>query len=159
MLPCVVLGDDGVPSHQRAKHYEKLQALDPKPEKARWRGRKPVLQAENVTLSSFVTHPWAERAASYLPAIQRLTLQKWQDIYDLGREFTNLTTSALDNPFETSTDGGDSTDDYVDPRSCIVVSDDEDDNPPTGPSHNSSGPTDGESEPLDDSESIHVDGG
>ncbi|KAJ6474797.1 hypothetical protein C8R45DRAFT_1102947 [Mycena sanguinolenta] len=109
--------------------------------------------------SSFVTHLWAERAASYLPAIQRLTLQKWQEIYDLGREFTNLTTSALDDPFETSTDGGDSTDDYVDPRSCIVVSDDEDDNPPTGPSHNSSGPTDGESEPRDESESIHVDGG
>ncbi|KAJ6526364.1 hypothetical protein B0H19DRAFT_1197253, partial [Mycena capillaripes] len=74
---------------------------------------------------SFVPVPWAERAASYLPPIRTLTEQKWQEIYNLARQYTTFRGDAVTDPFDNSTDGGESTDGYVDPRSQVVVSDDE----------------------------------
>ncbi|KAJ6607965.1 hypothetical protein B0H10DRAFT_2227285 [Mycena sp. CBHHK59/15] len=81
------------------------------------RGKKNAL--------SFVPVPWADRAASYLPPIKSLTLQKWQEIFSLSGEFVYSKGNSVDLFEASSTDGGDSSDGYVDPRSQIVVSDDE----------------------------------
>ncbi|KAJ6535886.1 hypothetical protein B0H10DRAFT_2449149 [Mycena sp. CBHHK59/15] len=81
------------------------------------RGKKNAL--------SFVPVPWADRAASYLPPIKSLTLQKWQEIFSLSGEFVYFKGNSVDLFEASSTDGGDSSDGYVDPRSQIVVSDDE----------------------------------
>ncbi|KAJ6548945.1 hypothetical protein B0H19DRAFT_1379178 [Mycena capillaripes] len=83
------------------------------------------LSIEGQAPHSFVPVPWAERAASYLPPILTLTEQKWQEIYNLARQYTTFRGDAVTDPFEDSTDGGESTDGYVDPRSQVVVSDDE----------------------------------
>jgi hypothetical protein len=92
----------------------------PSPEALPRKGKKSAL--------SFVPVPWAERAASYLPPIKTLTLQKWKEIFRLGRDFVTSKGEAEDlfDPAD-STDGDNSTDGdgYVDPRARIVVSNDE----------------------------------
>ena len=69
--------------------------------------------------------PWADRTASYLPLIKSLTLQKWQEIFNLSGEFVHSKGNSVDLFEASSTDGGESSDGYVDPRSQIIVSDDE----------------------------------
>ncbi|KAJ6628176.1 hypothetical protein B0H10DRAFT_2209843 [Mycena sp. CBHHK59/15] len=92
----------------------------PSPEALPRKGKKSAL--------SFVPVPWAECVASYLPPIKTLTLQKWTEIFRLGWDFVTSKGEAEDlfDPVD-STDGDNSTDGdgYVDPRACIVVSDDE----------------------------------
>ncbi|KAF8129382.1 hypothetical protein K438DRAFT_1999949 [Mycena galopus ATCC 62051] len=87
-------------------------------------GRK----GENPALS-FIANPWAQRALRYLPLIQKLSDLKWREIYELASPFLH---SDKGKPDDILTDGS-STDDselagglYVDPRSAIIVSDDED---------------------------------
>ncbi|KAJ7670960.1 hypothetical protein B0H17DRAFT_1085643, partial [Mycena rosella] len=80
------------------------------------------------TALSFVAVPWADRAASYLTPIKTLTLQKWSEIFSLGNVFKTDKGSVEDDIFNNSTDGDESSEAsaYVDPRSRVVVSDDED---------------------------------
>ncbi|KAJ6590371.1 hypothetical protein B0H10DRAFT_2092249 [Mycena sp. CBHHK59/15] len=84
------------------------------------KGKKSVL--------SFVAIPWADRASKYLTPIKTLTLQKWREIFNLASVFQNPKGNAIPDIFEQSadgTDGGDSSDGYLDPRSRVIVSDDE----------------------------------
>ncbi|KAJ6507607.1 hypothetical protein DFH09DRAFT_1334473 [Mycena vulgaris] len=85
-------------------------------------GKKSVL--------SFVAEPWAERAANYLPPIKTLTLQKWQEIFNLASAFQTSKGKGFSDIFDYSADGTDSSDGYLDPRSRVVVSDDEDEDNP-----------------------------
>ncbi|KAF8144435.1 hypothetical protein K438DRAFT_1874069, partial [Mycena galopus ATCC 62051] len=85
------------------------------------KGKNPAL--------SFIANPWAQRALRYLPPIQKLLDQKWREIYELASPFLH---SDKGKPDDILTDGS-STDDselagglYVDPRSAIIVSNDED---------------------------------
>ncbi|KAJ6587728.1 hypothetical protein B0H10DRAFT_2093683, partial [Mycena sp. CBHHK59/15] len=70
---------------------------------------------------SFVAVPWAERAASYLKPIKTLSLQKWSEIFALTVAHLDKS-DPMDDIFSTD---GDSSEGYIDPRSCVVVSDDE----------------------------------
>jgi hypothetical protein len=83
------------------------------------RGRKSA--------QSFVASPWADRAASYLPPIKTLSEAKWAEIYTLGAAHQHLSDAKADDIFaDTSSAGDDSAEEpYIDPRSRIIVSDDE----------------------------------
>ncbi|KAF8175271.1 hypothetical protein K438DRAFT_1848101 [Mycena galopus ATCC 62051] len=87
-------------------------------------GRK----GENPALS-FIASPWAQRALRYLPPIQKLSDQKWRESYELASPFLH---SDKGKPDDILTDGSSTEDSelagglYVDPRSSIIVSDDED---------------------------------
>ncbi|KAJ7483894.1 hypothetical protein B0H11DRAFT_1914757, partial [Mycena galericulata] len=72
--------------------------------------------------------PWATRAAKYLPPIKTLTLQKWTEIFSLAKKYQDPKGNAAPDIFENSTDGTDgdeSSEGYTDPRSRIIISDDE----------------------------------
>ncbi|KAF8162296.1 hypothetical protein K438DRAFT_1985224 [Mycena galopus ATCC 62051] len=79
------------------------------------KGKNPALR--------FIANPWAQRALRYLPPIQKLSDQKWREIYELASPFLD---SDKGTPDDILTDGS-STDDselagglYVDPRSAII---------------------------------------
>ncbi|KAJ7673383.1 hypothetical protein B0H17DRAFT_1083249, partial [Mycena rosella] len=57
-----------------------------------------------ATALSFIAVPWADRAASYLPPIKTLTLQKWQEIFSLGHAFKTDKGSVEDNIFNKDSD-------------------------------------------------------
>jgi len=88
------------------------------------KGRKSAL--------SFVPVPWAARAASYLPPILTLTVRQWREIFVNASQFVNLTDNAVTDLLGNHTSDGDSTDGYADPRSQIVVSDDDSENDENG---------------------------
>lgn len=80
------------------------------------------------SIHNFVAEPWAERAANYLPPIKALSLQKWSEIFSLGMKYRNPKGISDTDIFENSadsTDGDEASNGYLDPRSCIVISDDE----------------------------------
>ncbi|KAJ6631896.1 hypothetical protein B0H10DRAFT_2206299 [Mycena sp. CBHHK59/15] len=84
------------------------------------KGKKSVL--------SFVAIPWADRTSKCLTPIKTLTLQKWREIFNLASVFQNPKGNAIPDIFEQSandTDGGDSSDGYLDPCSQVIVSNDE----------------------------------
>ncbi|KAF7372523.1 hypothetical protein MVEN_00114200 [Mycena venus] len=81
----------------------------------------------------FVPVPWADRAANYLKPIKSLSLQKWREIFELSGQFVNSRRNTIDL-FEASTDACESSDGYVDPRSVVVISDDEPEDDIAGPS-------------------------
>ncbi|KAJ6579315.1 hypothetical protein B0H10DRAFT_2443473 [Mycena sp. CBHHK59/15] len=91
--------------------------------------------------NSFVPVPWAERAARYLPPIETLTPQKWHDIIALAAQFMNSKDSAP--LFDDNSTDAESADGYTDPRSNVVISDDE----PEEDEDNSGGPS---GMPVDD---------
>ncbi|KAJ7463101.1 hypothetical protein B0H11DRAFT_2310351 [Mycena galericulata] len=72
------------------------------------------------TALSFV--PWAEHAASYLKPIKTMSTQKWQEVFMLASALLEKSDSA-DDILQSS--DADSCEGYTDPRSCVVVSDDE----------------------------------
>lgn len=80
----------------------------------------PILEAlprkGRKSVFSFVPIPWAERAASYLGPIKTLSLQKWQEIFQLT---STVSTDQSPDIFESESSEG------PDPRSLVVVSDDE----------------------------------
>ncbi|KAJ7080160.1 hypothetical protein B0H15DRAFT_953651 [Mycena belliarum] len=75
------------------------------------------------------TYPWAARATSYLPPIKTLSLKQWREIFSLSNAFHTIREKNTgDILMESASDGNSSEgSDWVDPRSRVVVSDDESD--------------------------------
>ncbi|KAJ7080298.1 hypothetical protein C8R44DRAFT_992479 [Mycena epipterygia] len=90
-----------------------------------WRTGKPATEGlerrGKRTAHSFVAAPWAVNAAAYLPQIKKLKNKHWGEIWT-NSTATFAGDSALlgDGGADTSSEG------YVDKRSLIVISDDED---------------------------------
>ncbi|KAJ7725535.1 hypothetical protein B0H16DRAFT_1471772 [Mycena metata] len=105
-------------SLERALSLCRSSELDP--EGVQRKGKKAAL--------NFVAKPWADRASSYLPPIKTLSLQKWKQIFTLASEYANTKSNSDDDLFDQSSDGDDS-EEYVDPRARIVISDDEPEDP------------------------------
>ncbi|KAJ7181550.1 hypothetical protein C8R43DRAFT_1116917 [Mycena crocata] len=87
------------------------------------RSDEGIARKNKKRANGFIASPWADRAANYLPPISTLTAQKW-------REIITLTLKTPADPkdgdiFDTRSTDDESSDGYVDPRSCVVVSDDE----------------------------------
>ncbi|KAJ7019056.1 hypothetical protein C8F04DRAFT_1276695 [Mycena alexandri] len=85
-------------------------------------------KGKKATLS-FIAVPWADCTGSYLKPIKKLTLQKWTQIFGLATEYANTKPNSGDDLFDQSTDGDDS-EEYVDPRARIIISDDEPEDEP-----------------------------
>ena len=84
-----------------------------------------VTRGRQKTSYGFIAVPWAQRASKYLASIDRLTEQKWSKVIERAGSFVGeLGNNALTDPVSASDE--ESGDSSIDPRTEIVISDDED---------------------------------
>ncbi|KAJ7230117.1 hypothetical protein GGX14DRAFT_553602 [Mycena pura] len=84
-----------------------------------------VSRGRQKTLYGFIAVPWAQRASKYLTSIDRLTEQKWSKVIERAGSFVGeLGNNVLTDPVSASDE--ESGDSSIDPRTEIVISDDDD---------------------------------